>query len=340
MQYVRFGRSGLRVSRYTLGAMTFGMGEGVWSSIAGLSTEEAKRIVSVALDKGVNLVDTADVYSQGQSETVLGLVLKALAIDDSRMMVATKVRLRTGAGPNDVGLGRSHIIRTVEKSLKRLQRDHIDLLQLHDRDELTPLDETLRALDDLVTQGKVRHIGACNFSAAELVQADNYSQQGGKARFTSNQVHYSLACRDIEHDIAPVSREKDMALMVWSPLSGGYLSGKYANNTTGDNQQGRRSTLNFPPVDPIRIDPVVQELITIASEMQCSPATVAHAWLLGRSEVTTVIVGAKNEQQLLQNLAAENLTLSSDHQQKLENLSRPVVPYPYWMQAFHDRDRV
>lgn len=339
MQYVRFGRSGLKVSRYTLGSMTFGNGEGIWSSIAGLPVEEAKRIISVALDKGINLVDTADVYSQGQSEIVLGRSLKAMSVNDSSMMIATKVRLKTGNGPNDVGLGRSHIIRTVETSLKRLQRDHIDLLQLHDRDLLTPLDETLRALDDLVTQGKVRHIGACNFSAAEMTQADSYAQQHGKARFTSNQVHYSLACRDIEFDIARAARDGDHALMIWSPLSGGYLSGKYVKKTHTDSHQGRRSTLNFPPVDMARVDPVVDELIAIGNEMNCSPATVAHAWLLGRPEVTTIIVGAKNEQQLLQNLEAENLILAPEHRQKLDTLSQPAVPYPYWMQLFHDKDR-
>lgn len=256
------------------------------------------------------------------------------------MMVATKVRLRTGTGPNDVGLGRSHIIRSVEKSLQHLQRDHIDLLQLHDRDTLTPLDETLRALDDLVTQGKVRHIGACNFSAAELMQAEAYSQQYGKARFTSNQVHYSLACRDIEFDIAGTARANDQALMIWSPLSGGYLSGKYADKSHDSLQQGRRSKLNFPPVDPIRVDPVVNALIAITKEMGCSPATVAHAWLLGRPEVTSVIVGAKNEQQLIQNIEAENLTLAVEHRNQLDSLSQPAIPYPYWMQLFHDKDRV
>lgn len=339
MQYVRFGRSGLRVSRYTLGAMTFGTGEGIWSSIAGLSADDAKRIISLALDKGINLVDTADVYSQGQSEVVLGQALKSMHLDDSKMMIATKVRLRTGSGPNDVGLGRSHIISTVEKSLQRLQRDHIDLLQLHDRDNLTPLDETLRALDDLVTQGKVRHIGACNFSAAELVQADAWSQQHGKARFTSNQVHYSLACRDIESDVAATAQSLDQALMIWSPLSGGYLSGKYALQKEGEVQQGRRSRLNFPPVDAVKTDPVVEALMSIGREMACSPATVAHAWLLGRKEVTTVIVGASNENQLIQNLDAEDLILSDEHRQELDRLSQPALPYPYWMQLFHDRDR-
>ncbi|MGK3131232.1 aldo/keto reductase [Pantoea sp. C8B4] len=340
MQYVRFGRSGLRASRYTLGAMTFGSGEGIWSSIAGLSVDEAKRIISVALENGINLVDSADVYSQGQSETVLGQALKALQVDESKMMVATKVRLRTGSGPNEVGLGRSHIIRTVEKSLKRLQRDHIDLLQLHDRDNLTPLDETLRALDDLVTQGKVRHIGACNFSAAEMVLADGFSQQYGKARFTSNQVHYSLACRDIEFDVAKAAQQGDHALMIWSPLSGGYLSGKYAMKHEDDKQQGRRSKLNFPPVDVARVDPIVDELIAIGREMGCSAATVAHAWLLSRAEVTTVIIGAKNEQQLLQNLEAQTLVLSDEQLQKLNILSQPAIPYPYWMQLFHDKDRI
>lgn len=339
MNYCALGRSGLRVSRLTLGAMTFGAGDGVWKSIAGLSQDQATRLVRLALERGVNLIDTADAYSQGQSEEMVGRVLSDLGIDETQMLVATKVRLRTGPGHNQVGLGRSHVIRTVETSLKRLRRDHIDLMQLHDRDALTPLDETLRALDDLVTQGKVRHVGVCNFSASELERMHAISAAAHWVRACSNQVHYSLASRDVEHEIASVARLHDMALMIWSPLSGGYLSGKY---TPGAEQEakGRRTNLNFPPVDPERADPIVRELRTVAQELDATPAQIALAWLLGRPEVATIIVGASSEAQLAANLDAAELRLSQTHRDRLDEVSQPSIPYPHWMQRFHDKDRI
>jgi aryl-alcohol dehydrogenase-like predicted oxidoreductase len=339
MDYCTFGRSGLRVSRLTLGAMTFGSGNGIWESIAGLDRDKVTRLVRLALDNGVNLIDTTDVYSQGQSEEVTGQVLSDLGIDETQMLVATKVRLRTGPGQNQVGLGRSHIIRTVETSLKRLRRDHIDLMQLHDRDALTPLDETLRALDDLVTQGKVRHVGVCNFSASELERAHAISTAAHWTQVCSNQVHYSLAARDIEHEVAPVAQLHNMALMIWSPLSGGYLSGKYTPGN-GQSATGRRTNLNFPPVDPQKADPIVHELRKVAEELNTVPAKVALAWLLGRAEVATIIVGASSEEQLSSNLEAANLTLSPEQRGRLDEISQPAVPYPHWMQRFHDKDRV
>ncbi|RKF30552.1 aldo/keto reductase [Paraburkholderia fungorum] len=339
MNYVTFGRSGLRVSRLTLGTMTFGSGDGIWASIAGLSRDQASRLVSIAVEHGVNLIDTADAYSQGQSEQVVGQVLTDLGLDETRMLVATKVRLRTGPGPNEVGLGRSHIMRTVETSLKRLGRDHIDLMQLHDRDPHTPLEETLRALDDLVTQGKVRHIGVCNFSASDLEQVNAITAQAHWARVTSNQVHYSLAARDIEHEVAPVARRHRMALMVWSPLSGGYLSGKYTRDG-GAIAKGRRTNMNFPPIDPRTADPIVDELRLVAAELSSTPAQIALAWLLGRDEVDTVIVGASSDAQLASNLQAGELQLPPEIRDRLDKVSQAIVPYPHWMQHFHDRDRV
>ncbi|MFK4448291.1 aryl-alcohol dehydrogenase-like predicted oxidoreductase [Caballeronia udeis] len=339
MQYVTFGRSGLRVSRLTLGAMTFGAGSGVWASIAGLGREQATALTRIAIERGVNLIDTADAYSQGASEKAVGEVLHDLHLDESQMLVATKVRLRTGSGPNQVGLSRSHIIRSVETSLERIGRSHIDLLQLHDRDALTPIDETLRALDDLVTQGKVRHIGVCNFTASELERVNAITSLAHWAKVTSNQVHYSMASRDIEHEVAPVARDHGMALMIWSPLAGGYLSGKYTANG-GEPAKGRRTNLNFPPIDPVLADPIVHELRIVAEELRSTPAQVALAWLLGRKEVTTVIVGASNEAQLIANLQAEELELPPEQRARLDKVSQPKVPYPQWMQLFHDKDRL
>jgi aryl-alcohol dehydrogenase-like predicted oxidoreductase len=339
MEYSTLGRSGLRISRLSLGAMTFGAGSGIWGHIAGLDQAQASRLVGTAVEQGVNLIDTADAYSQGQSEQVLGQVLKELGLDETRLLVATKVRLRTGPGQNDVGLGRSHIMRSVETSLKRLGRDHIDLFQLDDRDALVPMQETLRALDDLVTQGKVRHVGACNFSAGDLERAEGITARTNRAALTSNQVYYSLAARDIEHEIAPVARANGVGLVVWSPLSGGYLSGKYTAGHDGSDS-GRRANLNFPPIDPARVDPIVQELRRVAGELDSTPAQVALAWVFGRGEIASVTIGVRTEEQLANNLGAARLRLEPEQRARLDQVSQPATPYPYWMQQFHDKDRV
>ncbi|HSC10368.1 MAG TPA: aldo/keto reductase [Rhodanobacteraceae bacterium] len=339
MHYSTLGRTGLRVSRLSLGAMTFGTGSGIWGEIAGLDRAQAKNLVAAAVEQGVNLIDTADAYSQGQSEVIVGQVLSDLKLDESRLLVATKVRLRTGPGQNDVGLGRAHIVRAAETSLARIGRDHIDLLQLHDRDALVPIEETLRALDDLVTQGKVRHIGVCNFSAADMERVHGITSRTHWTGIASNQVHYSLAARDIEPEIAPVAKTNGVALLVWSPLSGGYLSGKYTAGNDGV-ATGRRANLNFPPIDPVRADAIVLQLRNVAREVDATPAQIALAWLLGRDEVTSISVGARSSQQLSDNLAAAQLVLSAAQRERLDRVSQTSVPYPYWMQQFHDKDRV
>ncbi|MEX3896744.1 aldo/keto reductase [Paraburkholderia sp. BR10954] len=336
MEYSTLGRSGLRISRLSLGAMTFGAGSGIWGAIAGLECDQATRLVELAVELGVNLIDTADAYSQGHSEEVVGQVLDTLGLDESRMLVATKVRLRTGPGHNDVGLGRSHIMRAVETSLKRIGRDHIDLFQQHDRDALVPIDETLRAMDDLVTQGKVRHIGACNFSAADLERARAFSDRTDRAYVVSNQVHYSLTSRDIEYEIMPVAASHATGLLVWSPLAGGYLSGKYAGH---DLNGGRRSNLDFPPVDETAGASILDVLREVARELDSTPAQVTLAWILARKQITSVIVGARTREQLGANLDAGNLQLDAGQIERLDGVSEPRLPFPYWMQRFHDRDR-
>jgi aryl-alcohol dehydrogenase-like predicted oxidoreductase len=317
--------------------MTFGAGSGIWGNIAGLDRDQALRLTAIAAEQGVNLIDTADVYSQGLSEEIVGQVIKALSLDDTKMLVATKVRLRTGPGHNQVGLGRSNILRSVETSLRRLGRDHIDLLQLHDRDALVPLDETLRVLDDLVTQGKVRHIGACNFSAADMERASAYSKRTDRAPIVSNQVHYALTSRDVEHDIVNVSESLSMSLLVWSPLAGGYLSGKYAS---AESSKGRRSKLDFPPVDQGMGRRILEVLTDVADSLEVSPAQVALAWVLAKRAVASVIVGARTPEQLALNLDARNIQLSAEHVALLDEVSETRLPYPHWMQRFHDKDRV
>jgi aryl-alcohol dehydrogenase-like predicted oxidoreductase len=339
MEYCNFGRSGLRVSRLILGAMTFGSGSGIWKEVAGVDNGTTSRLVAYAVEKGVNFIDTADAYSQGQSELTVGAALKELKLDETQLLVGTKVRLRTGPGQNEVGLGRSHIMRSVERSLRNLDRDHIDLLQLHDRDLLVPLDETLRVLDDLVTQGKVRHIGVCNFSAAELERAHSITKHAHWTSITSNQVYYSLAARDIEHEIAPIAKQHSIALVAWSPLSGGYLSGKY---TPGMDKigSGRRSNLNFPPIDPAHADPIVLELRRVAEQLDSTPAQVALAWVLGRQEIAAITMGARTQAQLANNLDSAQLVLPPELRSALDKVSQRNAPYPYWMQSFHDKDRV
>jgi aryl-alcohol dehydrogenase-like predicted oxidoreductase len=318
--------------------MTFGAGTGIWGAIAGLDRPQATRLLSMAIEHGVNMVDTADVYSQGNSERVVGEALADLGVDESSILVASKVRLRTGTGPNDVGLGRSHIMRSVETSLQRIGRSHIDLLQLHDRDALVPLDETLRALDDLVRQGKVRHIGACNFSAADLERANGISTRSHQSRLVSNQVHYTLTSRDAEHEIIPVAHDLNVGLLVWSPLAGGYLSGKYTEGATAE--KGRRTSLNFPPIDPAKADPIVQLLRDLARETNATPAQVTLSWILGQTAVASIIIGARTPEQLLANLGAQQIVLTAEQRDRLDHVSKSVLPYPYWMQQFHDKDRL
>jgi aryl-alcohol dehydrogenase-like predicted oxidoreductase len=228
-------------------------------------------------------------------------------------------------------------MRTVENSLKRIGRDHIDLLQMHDRDALVPLDETLRAMDDLVTQGKVRHIGVCNFSAADLERAAAVTARTGRANVVSNQVHYALTSRDIEHEIMSVAEAHSMGLLVWSPLAGGYLSGKYGSSSESS---GRRAKLDFPPVDKVKAEPILVALGEIADELAATPAQVALAWVLARDQITSVIVGARNTGQLEANLRAQELRLTGEHLKRLDDVSAPSLPYPYWMQQMHDKDRV
>lgn len=342
MQYNTLGRTGLRISRLSLGTMTFGDGTGMWESIAGVDRKTAVDLIAAAIDHGVNLVDTADAYSEGQSEVLLGHALSKLGVDETRMLVATKVRLRTGTGQNDVGLGRSHIMRSVETSLRRLKRDHIDLFQLHDRDALVPLDETLRVLDDLVTQGKVRHIGACNFSAADLERAAGICTHSDRVRFASNQVYYSLAARDIEHEIVPIALANSVGLIIWGPLAGGYLSGKYSQrkDESSVTAPGRRTNLNFPPIDPAKAAPIVGALHNIAETVGAQPAQVALAWTQGRAGISSVTIGARSTEQLLANLGSVDLALPCELTQQLTDISAPDKPYPYWMQSLHDTDRL
>jgi aryl-alcohol dehydrogenase-like predicted oxidoreductase len=315
--------------------MTFG-GEGMFKAIGSTEQAEADRLVGVCIDAGINFFDTANVYSAGRAEQILG---KALGARRKDVVVATKVRGRVGAGPNAVGLSRGHIMDAINASLRRLDTDYIDLYQIHGYDALTPLEETLRALDDLVRTGKVRYIGASNLAAWHLMKALGISQRDGLARFETLQAYYSIAGRDLERELVPLMESEQVGLLVWSPLAGGFLSGKFGRDKKGP-EGARRASFNFPPVDETRGYAVLDVLADVAREHEVSVARVALAWLLHQRVTTSVIVGARNEAQLRDNLAAPELRLSGDQITRLNTTSALPPEYPGWMITVQARDRL
>ncbi|RKH02139.1 aldo/keto reductase [Corallococcus sp. CA047B] len=334
MHYRPLGRTGLFVSELCFGAMTFG-GEGFWKAIGQQGQAEADKLVGRCLDAGINFFDTANVYSNGLSEELLG---KALAPKRSQVVLATKVRGRMGPGMNEVGLSRYHILDSVHASLKRLGTDHIDLLQIHGYDVATPLDETLRALDDLVREGKVRYLGASNLAAWQLMKALGLSDSRNQSRFESLQAYYSIAGRDLEREVVPLLKDQNVGLMVWSPLAGGFLSGKFRRDSQGP-EGSRRAAFDFPPVDRERAYNAIDVMDVIAKEQNATVARVALAWLLHQPHVTTVILGAKTEAQLEDNLAASELRLTPAQLEKLDTVSKLPPEYPGWMVERQNADR-
>ena len=335
MNYRMLGRTGLYVSELCFGTMTFG-GEGYWKVVGTQGQSEADTLVARALDAGINFFDTADVYSNGLSEQLLG---KALGARRKDVVLATKVRGRTGPGVNDVGLSRGHIMDAVHASLKRLGTDYIDLYQIHGVDIVTPLDETLRVLDDLVRQGKVRYLGASNLAAWQLMKSLGLGEHRGLSRFESLQAYYSIAGRDLERELVPLMKDQQLGLMVWSPLAGGFLSGKFRRDSQGP-EGARRATFDFPPVNKERAYTVIDAMDGIAKAHSVSVARVALAWLLHQPHVTTIIIGAKTSEQLEDNLAAPSLKLSAEELSALNAASALPLEYPAWMVARQNEDRI
>ncbi|HEX7967842.1 MAG TPA: aldo/keto reductase [Stellaceae bacterium] len=338
MKYRLMGRTGLLVSEICLGTMTFG-GRGFWKQIGQLDERQATEIVRGALEAGVNFFDTADVYSEGEAERLLGRALKDLGTPRAEAVIATKVRGRTGPGPNDVGLSRGHIMSAVKDSLARLGTDYIDLYQIHGADLLTPLDETVRALDDLVRAGMVRYIGCSNLMAWQIAKALGISAAHDLARFETVQAYYSIASRDIEREIVPEMEAERLGLMVWSPLAGGLLSGKFRRDAAGPND-ARRSGFDFPPVDRERAFTIVDAIRPIAERHGVSVARVALAWLLHQKITMSVIIGAKTIEQLDDNIAASDLRLSPEELAALDKVSAPKPEYPQWMVERQNADRL
>lgn len=329
MRYRLLGRTGLYVSEICLGTMTYG-GKGRWEVVGRLGVAEAQAQIKAAFDAGVNFIDTANVYSEGDSETIVGEALGKLGLPREDLVIATKVRVRMGTQPNRVGLTRVHIMNEIHASLRRLALDHVDLYQIHGVDQVTPLEETLRALEDLVRSGKVRYIGLSNHAAWQIMKGLGISERHGWNRFESVQAYYSIAGRELEREIIPVAQDQGLGILVWSPLAGGLLSGKFKQDAAGP-EGARRTTFDFPPVDRQRAFRAVEAMRPIAATHNVSVARVALAWVLQQPGVTSVIVGAKSQEQLADNIAAGELQLSEGDLAALNEISKLPREYPGWM---------
>jgi aryl-alcohol dehydrogenase-like predicted oxidoreductase len=334
MKYNLLGNTGLKVSELCLGTMTFG-GKGWAKFIGSLDQQAVDQIVKRSIDSGINFIDTANVYSEGLSEELTGQSIKNLGLQRDDLVIATKVRGSMGQGPNDSGLTRKHILQQVEASLRRLQVDYIDLYQIHSFDPLTPWQETLWALDDLVKSGKVRYIGASNVAAWQLAQALDFAKYTRVAPFASLQAYYTIAGRDMERELIPLLKDQKVGLLVWSPLAGGLLSGKYKKDDQGKKGEGadpaRRVNFDFPPVDKDRAFRILDVLHPMAQAKGASVAQLALAWLLHQPVVTSVIIGANKMEQLEDNLKSVDVSFTADELQKLDEISKLPPEYPGWM---------
>ncbi len=337
MQYRQLGRSGLRFSELILGTMTFG-GSDKFRDVGETGVDGARRQIDIALDAGVNVIDTADVYSSGLSEEIVG---QALAGRRDQVLLATKARYPMGPGPNDAGLSRHHLIEACEASLRRLQTDHIDLYQVHEWDGLTPLEETLGALDDLLRSGKVRYVGCSNFAGWQVMKALGVARERDLPEFVSQQVYISLQERSAEYEIVPSAIDQGLGLLVWSPLAGGWLSGKYRRDQPPPPGSRHASEWSEPPVyDQAKLYDTIETLVEIADAHGVSAARVAIAWLLARPGITSVVIGARTDEQLADNLAGAALRLSEAEHARLEAVSRPTLIYPFWHQGQTASDRL
>ncbi len=336
VEYRQLGHSGLRVSEITLGTMTFG-DAGTGAAIGGVPLSQARALVDQALEAGVNMIDTADVYSNGRSEEIVGEILQDRRED---VLIATKARFPMGTGPNDAGLSRQYLLRACEASLRRLRTDHIDLYQVHQRDGITPVEETLDALDTLVHDGKVRYIGCSNHSAWHLMKALGTSERLGLERYVSQQIYYSLLHREAEYELVPLSVDEQVGILVWSPLAGGLLSGKYGRDRTAPAGSRHTTEWSEPPIyDQDKMYAIIEALVEVAREHGHSPAQTALAYLLAKPAVTSVVVGARSGEQLDDNLEATSWSLDEGARQRLDEVSAIPLLYPYWHQrnTAHDR---
>ena len=338
MEYRTLGRSGLKISTLTMGTMTLG-GKGVFSKVGEVGLDEAKRQVDLCLDAGVNLIDTADIYSSGASEDIVGQILAEGRRE--RTLIATKARFPMGKGPNDGGLSRHYLIRACEASLKRLRTNHIDLYQVHEWDGQTPLEETLEALDTLVRDGKVRYLGCSNYAGWQLMTALGIAEREHRQRFVSQQIHYTLQAREAEYELLPIGHQQGLGTLVWSPLAGGLLSGKHRRDQKTPDGTRQLAGWDEPPIrDEDTLWNIVDALVDIGEAHGVSAAQVALAWLLGRPTVTSLVMGGRTEAHFKDNLAAAELTLDAEQRARLDTVSQPPVLYPYWHQLQTAKERL
>jgi len=329
MRYNTLANTGVLISELCLGAMTFG-GKGFWTNIGKLPQEEVTNLVKIAIENGINFIDTANVYSEGLSEILLGKALKDLGLQRQDVFIATKVRGRMGEGVNRVGLSRLHIQYSVNESLQRLGLDHIDLLYIHGVDPITSLEETMRGLEEVVQSGKVRYLGISNHPAWMVVKANSIAGQMGWNKFVALQNYYSIAGRDIEREIVPMAAAENLSIMPWSPLAGGFLSGKFSRQTQKAGNS-RRDAFDFPPVNKEKAYDIIDVMQDIASAHKVKVARVALAWMLRKKGVTSIIIGAKKEEQLRENIASTTLLLTADEMSRLDAISELSKEYPGWM---------
>jgi len=338
MEYRLLGGSGLKVSVLTMGTMTFG-GQGAFAKVGDVTLDEVRRLIDIVADAGVNLIDTADIYSAGGSEELLGEAMGGKR--KPGMLIASKARFPTGSGPNDRGLSRYHLIEACEASLRRLRTDVIDLYQVHQWDGETPLEETMEALDSLVRAGKVRYVGCSNFSGWHVMKALEVARRDGRVPFVSQQIHYTLEAREAEYELMPISLDQKLGVLVWSPLAGGLLSGKHRRDKTAP--EGTRQTAGWkePPIyNEGRLWDIVDELVAIGEAHGVSAARIALAWTLGRAGVTSLVIGGRTEAQFKDNLAATEVKLTPEESARLDKVSQPTLLYPYWHQAWTANDRL
>jgi aryl-alcohol dehydrogenase-like predicted oxidoreductase len=336
MKYNLLGNTGLKVSELCLGTMTFG-GQGMWTAIGALPQDEANELVKQSVNAGINFIDTANVYSEGLSEMMTGQAIRDLGLKRDDLVIATKVRGTIGTGINNSGLTRKHILQQANESLTRLNMDYIDLYQIHGFDPLTPIEETLEALDSLVKSGKVRYIGCSNLAAWQIMKALGVSAQQHLAKFVSLQAYYTIAGRDLEREVVPMLLDQKVGLMVWSPLAGGFLSGKYTREANAE--EGRRVNFDFPPVNKDKAFDIIDVMQEIAVAKDVTVPQIALGWLLHQPVVTSVIIGAKRPEQLQDNLKAVDLKLTADELAQLEAVSKLSPEYPGWMIERQTADR-
>jgi len=340
MKFNRLGRTGLYVSELCMGTWGFSGRNYFGGAIGTLSQKDATSFIGRALEARINFIDTANVYSYGDSELMTGQALKDLGVKRSDVVLATKVFGRMAGGPNDMGASRGHIMDSVSQSLERLQTDHIDLYQIHHSDPITPLEETLRALDDLVRQGMVRYVGVSNWEAWKIMKANGVAEHRGLTRVETNQVYYSIAGRDIEQEMVPMMQDQGIGCLVWSPLAGGYMAGKYTADGDVKPEPGRRANFDFPPIDKDKADKTVIAMREIAKKHGVSVACVGLTWVRQKPFITSTIIGATTMAQLNDNLASVDFSLTAEEMARLDEVSADKTAYPYWMISRNNATRV